>query len=245
METTTILQNCIVDGHVIKLPPGQLERNEYLSVKKTLELIGGKWKGGKVAGFVFSTDPTELLAEIATGAKRNLKKEFQFFATPEALADEMVLLANVDYGLDILEPSAGQGAIVKAINKRLPNQIVDCYELMEVNRKILGGIHTVRIQGDDFLAHASGFKFYDRIIANPPFNKNQDIDHIRHMYAFLKPKGVLVSASSTHWENVDRKKEREFRSWLDGIGATIQPIEPDTFKESGTSVGGNLIIINR
>jgi hypothetical protein len=59
-------------------------------------LIGGKWKGGKVFGFVFATDPTELLDQIANGEKRNLKKEFQFFATPEKLADELVYLADLE-----------------------------------------------------------------------------------------------------------------------------------------------------
>lgn len=62
-----VLQNAIVEGNVIKLPPVQLERNIYLEVKKSLESIGGKWKSGKVQGFVFEQDPTELLARIARG----------------------------------------------------------------------------------------------------------------------------------------------------------------------------------
>jgi hypothetical protein len=38
---------------VVKLPNQQLDRKEYLEVKKKLELIGGKWKGGKIQGFEF------------------------------------------------------------------------------------------------------------------------------------------------------------------------------------------------
>ena len=88
-----ILKDCTVDGNVVKLPNIKLDRKEYLEVKKALELIGGKWKGGKVAGFVFASDPTDLLNQIANGEKRNLKKEFQFFATPEKLAAYLVELA--------------------------------------------------------------------------------------------------------------------------------------------------------
>ena len=95
MTKEEVLQKCTVEGNVVKLPNVQLDRNEYLEVKKALELIGGKWKGGKVFGFVFATDPTDLLAEIANGEKQNLKKEFQFFATPEKLADELVELHRV------------------------------------------------------------------------------------------------------------------------------------------------------
>ena len=85
-----VLHNCTVEGTTVKLPNVQLDRKLYQEVAKALELIGGKWKGGKVSGFVFATDPTDLLDQIANGEKRNLKKEFQFFATPEKLADELI-----------------------------------------------------------------------------------------------------------------------------------------------------------
>jgi phage anti-repressor protein len=43
-----ILGQCIVCGNVIKLPSQQLDRKLYLEVAKALQLIGGKWKGGKM-----------------------------------------------------------------------------------------------------------------------------------------------------------------------------------------------------
>ena len=57
MSKEEVLQNCVVEGQVVKLPSVELDRKEYLAVKKSLELIGGKWKGGKISGFVFQTDP--------------------------------------------------------------------------------------------------------------------------------------------------------------------------------------------
>ena len=77
MTKEQVLQDCTVEGNVVKLPNIQLDRKDYQEVAKALELIGGKWKGGKIMGFVFVTDPTELLDQIANGEKRNLKKEFQ------------------------------------------------------------------------------------------------------------------------------------------------------------------------
>ena len=88
MNKEDILQGCSVSGMVVKLPPQQLERNLYMEVSKALEKIGGKWNR-KAQGFVFEQDPTELLAQIASGEKRNLKQEFQFFETPSDLAEKM------------------------------------------------------------------------------------------------------------------------------------------------------------
>lgn len=39
-----VLQNCTIEGNVVKLPSEQLDRKLYQEVAKALELIGGKWK---------------------------------------------------------------------------------------------------------------------------------------------------------------------------------------------------------
>jgi len=243
MTKEQVLQQCTVDGLVVKLPDTQLERKLYQEVAKALELIGGKWKGGKVFGFVFATDPTDLLYQIANGEARNLKKEFQFFATPKELADEMVELANLCDTDEILEPSAGQGAIIKAINK-VCAATPDCFELMDVNRAILqkSGL-SFNLIGDDFFTHKG--KKYDKIIANPPFTKNQDIDHLLEMYNCLADGGRLICITSKSWVSGSQKKQVDFRAWLDEVAADIFDIEKCTFKESGTMVGGKIIVIDK
>jgi type I restriction-modification system DNA methylase subunit len=249
MNKTEILQKCTVDGNIVRLPEGQLDRKLYQEVAKALELIGGKWVGRKTMGFVFPNDPTELLEQIANGESRNLKKEFQFFATPDDVADRMVELAEIDEnaGQWILEPSAGQGSIINAINRKYPDLNVDYFELMDVNRTFLEKIPTARHLGDDFLAvdWKSGPTLFDRIIANPPFSKNQDIDHIRKMYECLNDGGRIVTIASTHWQISNNKKETEFRNWLEEINAEIHEIPKGTFKESGTMVSSVLIVIDK
>jgi len=238
-----VLQNCTVEGTTVKLPNVQLDRKIYQEVAKALELIGGKWKGGKVFGFVFLTDPTDLLEEIANGEKRNLKKEFQFFATPDKLADELVYLADIKQHDTILEPSAGQGAIIKAINK-VCDVKVDCFELMNVNTIVLNktGLN-FNLIGEDFFKHNG--KSYSKIIANPPFTKNQDIDHLKEMYECLSRGGRLVCITSESWVNGTQKKQVDFKEWLEKVEAEILDIEKGSFKESGTMVGGKIVIINK
>ena len=238
-----VLQNCTVEGTTVKLPNTQLDRKLYQDVAKSLELIGGKWKGGKVFGFVFATDPTELLDQIANGEKRNLKKEFQFFATPEKLADELVYLADLKQHDTILEPSAGHGAIIKAMNK-VCDVVPDCFELMDVNTIILNksGLR-FNLIGEDFFKHNG--KTYSKIIANPPFTKNQDIDHLKKMYECLSRGGRLVCINSESWVNGRQKKQEKIKNWLDEDEAEIIEIEKGSFKESGTMVGGKIVVINK
>ncbi len=242
MTKEQILQECKVVGMVIKLPDIKLDRAIYLEVAKTLELIGGKWKSGKISGFVFNEDPTELLGQIASGEKRNLKKEFQFFGTPDHLADRLVELADIRSGT-ILEPSAGQGAIVKAIHRASNDwREVFGYELMPVNQAFLSKISGFKLLGDDFLSCDAAF---DRIIANPPFAKNQDIDHIRKMYECLNPGGRLVSIAGKHWQISSNKKEKAFREWLDEVDADIEEVKAGEFKESGTTIATVIIVIDK
>lgn len=245
MTKEETIKNCTVDGNIIKLPEGQLDRPVYNQVKKALEGIGGKWKTNK-QGFVFASDPSDLLAEIQGGKKINLKKDFQFFATSPEEADRCVELAGIKdlspYAR-ICEPSAGQGAIVNAINRVRPDKVVYCYELMPQNQPILTELETVIFMGEDFLLEDK--EQYDCIIANPPFSKNQDIDHVKHMYDRLNDGGRLVSITSTHWVDSSNKKETAFREWLDEVGAQIHTIEAGAFKASGTQVGGKIIVINK
>lgn len=250
-EALEVLKNSTVIDNVVKLPEQQLERKVYLEVKNKLELIGGKWKGGKVQGFEFATNPTELIEQVANGENRNLKKEYQFFATPDDLADELVFQAEVEPHHLILEPSAGQGAIIEALHRVFPkyDKQISCVELMDVNEFILRNktakkLWNVGLVRNDFLTVSFNQKF-DRIIANPPFSKNQDIDHIRKMYDLLVPGGRLISIASNHWKLSDNAKETAFRNWLYDLGADVEDIEAGRFKSSGTMVGGCIIIINK
>lgn len=244
MTKTEILQKCTVDGNIIRLPEGQLDRKLYQEVAKALNLIGGAWKGGKTMGFVFPNDPTELLEQIANGEARNLKKEFQFFATPDDVSDWIVKqFAFVELHDKVLEPSAGQGSIIKAIQRFIPEINVDYCELMDVNRTFLSKIPNTTFLQDDFLTLTGKENYYDLIVANPPFSKNQDIDHIRKMYECLNEGGRIITVASTHWQFSNNKKETEFRNWLEEIAAEIHEIPKGTFKESGTMVSSVLIVI--
>lgn len=247
-----VLQQCTVEGLVVKIPTTPLDKKLYAQVKSSIEKIGGKWTGGKVFGFVFKTDPTELLADIAGGAKRNIKKEYQFFPTPDAIADDLVSIANIYEDDIILEPSAGQGAIIKAIRRFGIKAPIFYVEKMEQNVHVLEeyinktGQKTFRMntKDQDFLNLDNKEPAFTKIIANPPFANNQDVDHVRHMYSMLKPNGRLVSIVFDNWQTADNKK-KQFIQWLEDLNAEIIDLPAGTFKESGTSVPTKIVVINK
>lgn len=237
-----IINNCKIEGRTVYLPPQQLDRAVYTEVARQLNKIGGKWKGGKIQGFVFDHDPAPLLADLQNGVSRNLKKEFQFFETPADLAKRLIDLAEIEQRHLILEPSAGKGAIVRHV-PYYENNFVYCYEINELFHEHIAEVGG-RVIGKDFLK-ADNFRKYDRIIANPPFSKNQDIDHIRHMYSTLREGGILVSIASTHWQIATGKKETDFRDWLESLNADVLEIEAGAFKESGTNIPTVIIRIRK
>jgi len=240
-----VLTGLRIEGMTAYLPPTQLDRKVYLEVKGRLELIGGKWKGGRVGGFVFPQDPSALINDLRAGKKRNLKKEFQFFETPPTVAEMLVRLAQITAINSILEPSAGQGAIVKAIRNVFPTAEVDCYELMKINRRILAQVEGANIVGEDFFSSDS--KEYARVIANPPFSHNQDIDHIRRMYdQHLEPGGRLVTVASTSWRHGLQKKQTAFRDWVEENGdCRIIELEGGAFSDSGAEVAAVVLVIDK
>lgn len=249
MQTKTdILQSCKVEGFLVKLPPVQLDRRLYQEVAKDLELIGGEWKGGKIKGFVFQFDPSNLLRQIANCTDQNLKKEYQFFSTPDALADELVENAGIEEYDLVLEPSAGQGAIIKAIKRKHPSIEVYWCELMDLNRGICELIPDTLFLKDDFLEMPANPRLrglFHKIIANPPFAKNQDIDHIMAMWECLAPGGRIVTIAGVHWQFATEKKCAQFRRWLEQQIHTVTEIPEGTFKESGTNVRTVKLILDK
>lgn len=229
----------------------QMDRKTYTTVNEILNTVGFTWNK-KAKAHIGTVSPNDALKVILGGnsgtitttleTKKERKKAFQFFGTPDDLADTLVLSLQWDQWMPdtILETSGGQGSLINAINRWLPNKKVDCYELMPENREVLSTIPTANILGDDFFQRDMSVT-YDCIIQNPPFSKLQDLDFIRSAYESLNDGGRMVTVSSNGWENSSRKKCKEFVEWLEDVDARVYPIASGAFKESGTMVGANYI----
>lgn len=229
-----ILAECTVEGNVLKLPDRQLDRPIYVEVNKVLEAMGGKWNRN-AKGHLFDFSPEATLEEIVlSGECTNVKKEHQFFETPEDLAARLCDMAEITPDCSVIEPSAGKGRIADEIHKRNPKELV-CFEInngMEMYLKYKG----YDVYYRDFLEVDSEDISADRIVMNPPFSKQQDIDHVYKAYECLNPGGVLVSVMSTSHTYRTNEKSELFREFLDQTGAEVEMLPEGIFKESGTMV---------
>lgn len=239
-----ILKHCTLQDNVLRLPAVQFNKKSYADAKKWIEEAGGSWTGGKVQGFTFPFNADRVFSRLKEGKRCNLKQEYQFFETPEDVADWLVMLAGGVHESDtVLEPSAGQGALVKAIHRACPHVTVDCFELMPENMELLQKMPGVRIMGDDFTKSKS--VAYTKIVANPPFSNNQDIEHVMKMYDLLHEGGTMAAITSTHWQFSTEKKCEAFRDWLQKVGGARYEIERGAFQESGTSIKTLAVVITK
>ncbi len=243
-----ILTECRPKGNIIYLPERQLDRQTYLSVNKVLECMGGKWNR-KVKGHVFSHgDPAELLESLVlTGDVVDMKKEFQFFPTPRPVAEQMCQLAALDENSVVLEPSCGRGDLADVIYETGVKELTG----IELNRNMetyLANKPYAVQMGVNFLDYAQEHltdEYWDRIVMNPPFSKQQDISHILTAYCILKSGGILVSVVSESAFFRSNKKAERFRDFLEATNALSVCLGDDAFKESGTAVRTRLIRIEK
>lgn len=158
-------------------------------------------------------------------------------------------LAGDFEGQDVLEPSAGNGAIVHEILARggFPTAI-------EIDAQTANGL-CADVEGQlplicaDFLTWRPNPPYtpaaFDLVLMNPPFSRNQDIRHVLHAHGFLKPEGRLVAVMSPHWRFAQETIARQFRDWVDSVKGVWRPVPGGSFKTSGTSVEAGLLVVNK
>ena len=238
-EVLAVLKESRCEENRLHLPR-QLPRDLYIKTAKILELLGGKWNRS-LAAHVFEGDCAERVDEaVIAGEVTDFKKLYQFYETPPELARRMVAMADVREGYRVLEPSAGKGAILKALPPAVHRTAVELNGAM-VDLVTL----TDRVHYGDFLACNGELGSFDRIIANPPFRSGQDVDHVRHMHHLLKPGGILVTVMSPAWQYRMDKKHADFRTWLEQLDFEVEDLPEGTFKCSGTNVRALLVTIRK
>ncbi len=238
-EVLDVLKKSRCEGSQLHLP-GQLPRDLYVKTAKVIELLGGKWNRSLCA-HVFEGDCSERVDEaVIAGEVTDFKRLYQFYETPPELARRMVAMADVHEGHRVLEPSAGRGAILKALPQNVGRVAV------ELNGAMVDLIAlTQRVHYGDFLQCNGELGTFDRIIANPPFRDGQDVDHVRHMHHLLKPGGVIITVMSPAWQYRSDRKYAEFRTWLERLDHDVEDLPEGTFKTSGTNVRALLVTIRK
>ena len=149
-------------------------------------------------------------------------------------------LAQVEPGMQTLEPSAGEGAIAQALAAVTK---VDCVELDAKRADVLRADGYARqVQQTDFLG-VTPAPIYHRILMNPPFKHQTDIHHVLHALGFLAQGGVLVSVMSAGVTFRANTLTEDFRALVERRGGFIEPLPENAFKDSDTLVRTIVVVV--
>jgi protein-L-isoaspartate O-methyltransferase len=172
----------------------------------------------------------------------------QLFPTPSELAARMVEEANIEPSQDVLEPSAGTGAICKAILASEPTAKVFAVEINGRLCELLSQTITPREDADqricrnvlqgDFLEQNGNLGQFDRILMNPPFENGADIKHIQHAMHMLKPGGRLVAICAN-----GPRQQAALKPLAENSGGWYEDLPAGTFASQGTNVSTALLLI--
>lgn len=169
-----------------------------------------------------------------------------FFPTPRPVIKRLVELAGIEDGDDVLDPEAGKGDIADFVREAFAVDVT-CAEINPTLCSILEAKGHKVIEGD-FL-QLNGGRQFRRIVMNPPFEKGQDIDHVRHAFSLLPAGGRVASVVSEGPFFRKDKKSKQFRQWLDDHGAHVETLDPGAFKGPEafrqTGVAARIVVIDK
>jgi len=152
-----------------------------------------------------------------------------YFPTPDPVIDRMLELAgDIEPGEVILDPELGSCAIADrlAAAGAKPEGYEVNYSLAEICQ-----LKGFLIDQQDFL-EVEPVRKYKHIFMNPPFERGQDIAHIKHAMRFLVPGGQLIAICAG-----GPRQSAE----LQNIADTWEQLPAGSFKQAGTLVNTVLL----
>lgn len=253
-DVRDVLTRSTFDKEGLKLP-AQLDRALYLKTMKVLEAYGGRWNKKRGGIDLLSHQIPPLQEALETGVAVRKKVVDQAYYTPPELADLLVKHTReialpksrtLPDAWRVLEPSAGEGALIEALRRRWPMQHIDveaierdpatCDRLRQkVAYPVVGNTH---IGCGDFLGlapaawHARGAAF-DLVLMNPPWTKGQALKHVHHALKFLKRGGVLGAIVPQNFST----HELDTVLYIEEFD-----VPPGSFKSSGTMVHAKIVV---
>ena len=116
------------------------------------------------------------------------RKPYDFYATPVECVENFVNNYAFKIEGEVLEPSAGNGNVVKVLKNIYPDSVVTGCEIREEERAGLLKICDEVVIGDFLKMDID--KKYDYIIGNPPYS--HAIDFVEKCLTLLKDDGKLI-----------------------------------------------------
>ncbi|WP_157978917.1 class I SAM-dependent methyltransferase [Nocardia aurea] len=228
--------------------PEQLSTGDYKKVNRIIEAMGGRWSRRERAHVFPDDDPAEIIAAArASGKIPNTDRKVleAFFATPEGLARHVTSgghsdIAGLDAGAHVLEPSAGDGALVRAILEANPDVHVTAVEPDHERAAAIGRDPRVTVvvsSFEQFAATAS--RQFAVVVMNPPFalpgRPTAWMDHLDAAWDLLIDGGQLLAIAPGNYTFRTDRKYRAMRELITAHG-DYEELPSNAFATSGTQV---------
>jgi ParB family chromosome partitioning protein len=256
-DVREVLESTACTGNQAYLPQG-LERKLYQQVADALGRGGGDWNRTAKA-HVFPSEAKAAIDLLLSGEKLPDKNPLDFYATPPDVADTLVQALKIDWSREpsILEPSAGEGALVEALvrNNRsrkkwhLTVNEIDMVRHARLDRAcIQNQIASVSSSAKDFLTIVFGaVPLFDYVVMNPPFTAEGDpqvyMTHIETALKLLKPGGRLAAIVPGGCVHSTSRRHQGFRALMTELGAEFRALPPKAFQASGTGAVCVMIVL--
>ena len=166
-----------------------------------------------------------------------------FFETPPEIVERMLAHAGIAPDQNVLEPSAGLGAIARGFAETVGGRFTGYEASPERCRALEQEFPHAQIRQADFL-RSTPLAGYDRILMNPPFSNGVDALHVIHALKFLAPGGRLVAVMSAGVTFRTTRGALHLKEIIAARGGIIEELQPGSFKASGTNVNTVLVVID-
>ena len=160
--------------------------------------VDGEGTGGKARDRSLQTAVSEFdrakslyFAQQKKTSRTRAREGNDYFATPEPLGQKMVEWARIEPGHDVLEPSAGHGAIARWFPESARRTVVEPSAEL-ASRLMLATDAKVRQHTFEDLDIVNK---YDRIVMNPPFGAGGKtaMQHLEKAFRHLRAGGRIVA----------------------------------------------------
>lgn len=177
-------------------------------------------------------------------AKRQDREGKEWYATPEPVGLFMVNLSGAHSGDDILEPSAGDGAIGRYMPSDASVTFIEPSESLASRARMNNTNANVII--DSFESHGSNNK-YDSIVMNPPFGQGGSIaiKHLVKAFEHLRDGGRVVALLPVGKMDELIVKYSQMGYFKDIYTVAEFALPSSTFKNAGTAVNTKIYVFER
>lgn len=192
----------------------------------------------------FDRAKTDYWVKQKVTAKRGDREGKEWYATPEPVGLMMVKLAGAHSGDDILEPSAGDGAIGRYMPSDASVTFIEPSESLASRARMNNTNANVIVDG--FESHGSNNK-YDAIVMNPPFGNGGAIaiKHLVKSFEHLREGGRVVALLPTGQMDKLVEKYKSDGYFKDIYQVADIALPSCTFENAGTKVNTRIYVFEK